>query len=65
MVNSYIRRGVAAAGQWIEDHGCKSDYSGDHYEGPAWIIFPDEVEALKRGDLPRPKESVHLKRERP
>jgi len=27
MVNEYIRRGVVAAGQWIEEQGEKTDYS--------------------------------------
>ena len=56
MVNEYIRRGVVAAGQWIEEQGEKTDFSSDDYNGPAWIIFPDEVEALKRGELPQPKD---------
>ncbi len=56
MVNEQIKRGVAAAGQWIEEQGEKTNYSSDDYDGPAWIIYPGEVEALKRGEIPQPKD---------
>ncbi|MDP2729297.1 MAG: hypothetical protein Q8O55_02285 [Dehalococcoidales bacterium] len=56
MVNKYIKQGAAAVGQWIEEHGDETDYSCDEYEGQAWIIFPAEVAAMKRGELPQPED---------
>jgi len=51
-----LNRGVAAVGQWIEEHGDETDYSSDEYDGQAWIIYPAEVAAMKRGELPQPED---------
>ncbi|GAI99979.1 unnamed protein product [marine sediment metagenome] len=51
--------GIKQVGNWIEKEGDETDYSGDEYEGKAWIIYPAEVEALKRGELPQAKDRHH------
>jgi len=62
-INHYLKQGIAAVGIWIEGHGEATDYSCDDYDGPAWIIYPGEVEALKRGELPKPEDRPQAKQD--
>ena len=39
-------------GEYIKNNGEQTDYSGEKYNGVAWILFPDDIEALKRGKFP-------------
>ena len=42
-------------GKWIEENADETEYCGDDYEGQAWLIYPKQVEALKRGEWPEPE----------
>jgi len=48
--------GIKEIGHWIEGHAEETDCASDTYEGKAWLIYPAEVEALKRGELPSPED---------
>ena len=47
---------IKDVGHWIEDLAQDTDCAMDNYEGRAWTIYPAEVAALKRGELPKPED---------
>ena len=47
---------IQDVGHWVEDLAQDTDCAMDNYEGKAWNIYPAEVAALKRGELPKPED---------